>query len=99
MSLDAFLITAALLGLLVLAAGAYGVLYGAARLNESARLIWAAYVAYGVLCSIAGAIVIATPLHFGWKILIGASAGVYYVIPPVTWHHLHRTHRDDGAQA
>jgi hypothetical protein len=45
----AFLATSGLLGLFVLAAGAYGVLYGAGRLQESRRLISAAFVAYAVL--------------------------------------------------
>ena len=99
MTPSAFIATSGLLGLFVLAAGAYGVLYGAGRLQESRRLINAATVAYAALCAIVAAIVVATPLGFGWKLLIGASALVYYAIPPVTWRHLHRTHRDHGAQA
>jgi len=99
MTPEAFLATSFLLGLFVLAAGAYGVLYGAGRLQESRRLIRAANAAYAVLCGIVAVIVIATPLGLGWKLLIGVSALVYYAIPPVTWRHLHRTHRDHGAQA
>lgn len=99
MTPDAFLATSGLLGLFVLAAGAYGVLYGAGRLQESRRLIKAANVSYAALCAIVLVIVVATPLGFGWKLLIGASALVYYAIPPVTWRHLRRTHRDHGAQA
>lgn len=99
MTPDAFLATSGLLGLFVLAAGAYGVLYGAGRLQESRRLIKAANVSYAALCAIVAVIVVATPLGFGWKLLIGASALVYYAIPPVTWRHLRRTHRDHGAQA
>jgi hypothetical protein len=99
MTPDAVLATSGLLGLFVLAAGAYGVLFGAGRLQESRRLIKAANVAYVALCMIVAAIVIATPLGVGWKLLIGASALVYYAIPPVTWRYLHRTHRDHGAQA
>jgi hypothetical protein len=99
MTPHAFLATSGLLGLFVLAAGAYGVLYGAGRLHDSRRLIRAANLAYAALCAIVAAIVAATPLGFGWKLLIVASALVYYMIPPVTWRHLHRTHRDHGAQA
>lgn len=95
---DAFLATSGLLGLFVIAAGAYGVLYGAGRLQESRRLINAANAAYAMLCAIVAGILIATPLGFGWKVLIGLSALVYYVIPPVTWRHLQRTHRDHGVQ-
>jgi hypothetical protein len=99
MTPQAFLAASGLLGLFVLAAGAYGVLYGVGRLQESRRLIKAAKVAYAALCAIVAAIVIATPLGFGWKLLIVASAAVYYAIPPITWRHLHRIHRDHGAQA
>jgi multisubunit Na+/H+ antiporter MnhG subunit len=99
MTPHAFLATSGLLGLFVLAAGAYGVLYGVARLQDSRRLLRAATVAYAALCALVAVIVIATPLGFGWKLLIGVSALVYYAIPPVTWRHLHRTHRDHGAQA
>ena len=95
----AFLATSGLLGLFVLAAGAYGVLYAAGRLQESRRLISAAFVAYAVLGAIVAGIFMATPLGIGWKLLIGLSALVYYAIPPVTWRHLQRTHRDHGAQA
>lgn len=98
MTPDAFLATSGLLGLFVIAAGAYGVLYGAGRLQESRRLINAANAAYAMLCAIVAGILIATPLGFGWKVLIGLSALVYYGIPPVTWRHLQRTHRDNGAQ-
>ncbi|HEV2548267.1 MAG TPA: hypothetical protein VGU20_13090 [Stellaceae bacterium] len=99
MTPQAFLATSGLLGLFVLAAGVYGVLYGMGRLRESQRLMKAATVAYAALCGIVAAIVLATPLGFGWKLLIGASAAIYYAIPPITWRHLHRTHRDRGAQA
>jgi hypothetical protein len=99
MTPDAFLATSGLLGLFVLAAGAYGLLYGVGRLQDSRRLIGAAYVAYAALCMIVTGILIATPLGFGWKALILSSALVYFAIPPVTWRHLQRTHRDHGAQA
>ncbi len=99
MTPGAFLATSGLLGLFVLAAGAYGVLYGVGRLQHSRRLINAANVAYAALCAIVAAIAIATPLGFGWKLLIVVSALAYYAIPPITWRHLHRTHSDHGAQA
>ena len=99
MTPDAVLATSGLLGLFVLAAGTYGVLYGIGRLRESRRLIAAATIAYAALCAIVAAIALATPLGFAWKLLIAASALIYYAIPPVTWRHLRRTHRDHGAQA
>lgn len=96
MTPENFLGTSVLLGLFVVAAGAYGVLYCAGKLREDRRLIVAAYASFAVLCAIAAAIVVTAPLDFGWKLLIGASALVYFAIPPVTWNHLRRTHRDHG---
>ncbi|HYM31220.1 MAG TPA: hypothetical protein VEU47_07980 [Candidatus Cybelea sp.] len=99
MTPGAFLATTGLLGLFVLAAGAYGALYGIGRVQKSRRLLGAAFLTYAMLCAIVAGIVIATPLGVGWKVLIGLSALIYYAIPPVTWRHLQRTHRDHGAQA
>ncbi len=93
------LVTSLLLGLFVLAAGTYGVLYGVGRARDSRGLIRAARLAYGALCAIVAAIILITPLGGAWKLLLGASALVYCVIPPVTWRHLNRIHRDDGAKA
>jgi uncharacterized membrane protein HdeD (DUF308 family) len=97
MSAGAFLATSLLLGAFVLCAGIYGLLYGAARLRQSVGLLRAAVLACGVLCLIAAAVVVATPLEAAWKALIVASALVYCAIPPVTWRYLQRTHRDHGA--
>jgi hypothetical protein len=91
------LVTSLLLGCFVVAAGGYGVLYGLGRARNSRRLLRAATLAYGALCAVALAITIIAPLGAGWKLLIAASALVYYAIPPVTWRHLHRIHRDHGA--
>lgn len=97
MSAGTFLATSLLLGAFVLCAGVYGLLYGAARLRQSVGLLRAAGLACGVLCLIAAAIVVATPLEADWKALIAASTLVYCAIPPVTWRYLQRTHRDHGA--
>jgi uncharacterized membrane protein HdeD (DUF308 family) len=97
MSAEAFLATSLLLGAFVLCAGVYGLLYGAARLKQSVGLLRAAVLACGVLCLIAAAVVVASPLGPAWKVLIVASTLVYCFIPPVTWRHLERTHRDHGA--
>jgi hypothetical protein len=99
MTPTALLATSGLLGLFVLAAGAYGVLYGVGRWRESRGLLTAAKLTYAALCLIVAVIMLATPLGPGWKLLIGVSALVYYAIPPVTWRHLNRTHRDHGAEA
>jgi hypothetical protein len=97
MSAGAFLATSLLLGAFVLCAGVYGLLYGAARLKQSVGLLRAAFLACGVLCLIAAAVVVASPLEAAWKALIAASTLVYCFIPPVTWRYLERTHRDHGA--
>jgi hypothetical protein len=97
MSASALLLTSVSLGFMVLAAGAYALLYGAARLKDSRSLLILAGFAYGALALDAGAVVLATPLTPAWKLLIAASALAYLRIPPVTWRHLQRTHHDEGA--
>lgn len=99
MTPELVLATSLLLGAFVVAAGAYGVLYGLGRARQSRTLLRAALLAYGALCVVAVVVMIIAPLGAGWKILIGASALVYYAIPPVTWRHLNRIHRDHGAKA
>jgi len=91
----AFLLTSVLLGLMVLAAGAYGALYAAARLTEKRHLLSLAALAYGVLAVDAVGVVAATPLGPAWKALVVASALAYLGIPPLTWRYLKRTHGDD----
>jgi hypothetical protein len=95
MNPDALILTSASLGFMVLAAGAYALLYGAARLKGSRALLILAGVAYGALAIDAGALVLTAPLTPAWKILIAASALAYLRIPPVTWRHLQRTHHED----
>ncbi len=92
------LITASLLGGFVLAAGAYGLLYCAARMSDRMLLRAGAYVSYAALGMIAFALMAFTPLHFGWKLLIAASCAIYLVIPPMTWRYLTRLHREERLQ-
>jgi hypothetical protein len=92
----AFLVTSSLLGFMVLAAGAYALLYGAARFRESHALLIAAGLAYATLALDAAGIVLATPLALPWKLLIAASALAYLAIPPLTWRVLQYTHREEG---
>jgi hypothetical protein len=96
MSPAAFLLTSLSLGVMVLAAGAYALLYGAARLKNSRSLFILAGLAYGVLALDAAGVVLATPLALAWKLMIAASAPAYLRIPPLTWAYLQRTHRDEG---
>ena len=94
---EVFLLTSLSLGVMVLAAGVYALLYGAARFKNSRGLLTLAGLAYGVLALDAAGLVVATPLASAWKLLIAASALAYLGIPPVTWWYLQRTHRDEGA--
>ncbi len=91
----AMLATALLLGAFVAAAGAYGMLYCAARLWRRQVFTAASWASYAMLCAIAAAIVAFTPLHLGWKALIAASCAAYTIIPPVTWRYLQRVHRGE----
>jgi hypothetical protein len=97
MSPAVFLVTSALLGFMVLAAGAYALLYGAARFKKSRALLIAAGLAYAMLALDAAGIVVATPLAPAWKLMIAASALAYLAIPPLTWRYLQYTHREEGA--
>jgi hypothetical protein len=96
MSPVVFLVTSSLLGFMVLAAGAYALLYGAARFSESSALLIAAGLAYAMLVLDAAGIVLATPLTPPWKLLIAASALAYFAIPPLTWRALQYSHREEG---
>lgn len=88
--------TAVLLGLFVLAGGAYGGLYSVGRLAVRPSLVRAARACWVLAFALALIIAAATPLDVGWKVLILASAVVYAVIPPMTWRYLERTHTHAG---
>ena len=95
--------TAALLGLFVAFAGAYGVLYALGRLRRRRRLRLAAYLSYGLQCLVTVAVLRFTPLGVPWKLLVAFSCLAYLGIPPVTWRYLESTHRsgeiDHAAQS
>jgi hypothetical protein len=97
MSPRALLVTSASLGFMVLAAGAYGLLYGIGRFRNSRGLMISSGVAYAALILDAVTIIVATPLALEWKSLIAVSALAYLGIPPLTWRYLQHTHREDGA--
>ena len=97
MSPEVLLLTSLSLGFMVLAAGAYALLYGAARLKDSRGLLLLARLAYGALALDATGLVVAAPLAPAWKLLIAATALAYLGIPPITWRYLEHTHRDEGA--
>lgn len=97
MTPTALLETAVLMGLFVLAGGGYGGLYAAGRLRARSGLIRAGGMCWAAAFAIAIAIAALTPLDFGWKLLILASAVVYAIIPPVAWRYLERVHSGEQA--
>lgn len=97
MTPSAFIFTSVSLGFMVLAAGAYALLYGAARLKCSRALLILAGLAYVILALDVASVLLTTPLDPAWKLLIAASALAYLGIPPFTWRYLQRTHREEGA--
>lgn len=84
--------TSLLLGLFVLAGGAYGVFYAFGRLRSRPGLVRTGRVFCALTFGCALAVAVLTPLAPEWKLLILASAVAYVFIPPVTWHHLEREH-------
>ena len=102
MTPGAMVATALLLGAFVAMAGAYGLLYCAARLSDKGVLRTATHFSGVALCIVAAATIIFTPLHPWWKVLVAASCGIYLAIPPVTWRYLnglHRGNRRHGPQS
>ena len=87
--------TGLLLGLYVLLAGSWAVLYVVARLWGATRLWRAAAAFYGLHGLAAVAIIVRTPLGLGWKCLIAASSLAFLAIPPVAWRFLDRIHADE----
>ncbi len=86
-----FLVTSTLLGVFILLAGSYGVLYALGRLRESGRLMAAAFSSYALQCAAAAALVAFAPLG-GWKVVIALSCLLYLPLPPLTWRYMTRLH-------
>jgi len=84
--------TSLLMGLFVVAGGAYGILYAFGRLHSRPNLVLGGRICCALAFGCAVAITVLTPLDVAWKLLIFVSALVYVVIPPVTWRHLEREH-------
>ncbi len=88
----ALLQTALLLGVFVLLAGSYGVLYGVGRLASRPPVLAASFVCYALQCAVAAAVVARAPLADFWKGFLVVSTLAYFLIPPVTWRFLQRAH-------
>ena len=98
MSGTQMLVTSLLLGLFVMAAGCYGLLYCVGRLRGNrgvARAAVAAYVSQGL---IAGLLTL-SELDFWWKVLLLASFVAYLPIPPLTWRLLENLHRPEESHS
>lgn len=95
MSAEAVLYTAALCGLLTLAAFAYGGFYAASKLWARFHMVYGAGACYFIVAGLAALIFLSTPLALGWKILIVASALVYAAVPPLTWRFLVKMHEPE----
>lgn len=90
--------TTVLMGLLVLAGGAWAVLYCLARTRARSGLLRAARGCYALALVLALAIATLTPLAPGWKLLIVASALAYAAIPPITLRYLQGLHEEPEAR-
>ncbi len=99
MSPQDFLATAILLGVFVLCAGCYGLLYTLGRLRPNRVLTSLAFAAYALQGVVTALLVTHTSLAMGWKLLLAASFAIYAGIPPITWRHLERTHQSFGHQS
>lgn len=92
MTPHALITTAILLGVFVLLAGLFGLLYSLGILRGTNRMVAAAYGCWVLQLVVVMAIVVLTPLRVGWKILLVASCLAYLEIPRITWRYLQQLH-------
>jgi hypothetical protein len=86
--------TSAALGLIVLAGGAYGVLYAVGMTRLSRSLERASYACYAAQLLTVLTVCLASPLDPQWKLFIAVSGVVYGFIPPATWRLLEKIHHE-----
>jgi hypothetical protein len=94
MSASDLMYASLLLGAFALLAGGYGVLYTWGRMRGNTAAIHAAYLCYALQSVVSLAIVLATPLAMGWKLLVAASCLASLKIPPLTWRYLESIHTE-----
>ena len=92
MTPSGLLSTALLLGLYVLFAGGYALVYTLARFEGWHRVRGVAVAFFIAHCAIAAVLVIASALAPGWKVLLVASSAAIFAIPPFTWRYLELIH-------
>ena len=87
-----------LLGLFVLLAGCYGLLYCLARLRENRNLARTAFAVY-LLQGVTAGLLALSALDFWWKALLLASFVAYLPIPPLTWRLLEHLHQPEESHS
>lgn len=97
MTPEALIQTTIMMGLLVLAGGAWSLLYCLGKTRARPELMHAALGCYVIALGLAIAIAAYSPLSVGWKLLILASALAYAGIPPMTLRYLQQTHKGEEA--
>jgi hypothetical protein len=88
--------TALLLGGLILLGGCYGILYGIGKLANSRAIQLAGFACYGLQWVIAFIVVELSPLTTPWKLVVIIGTLGFFVIPPITWRFVERTHEAEG---
>ena len=99
MTPEALIQTAVMMGLLVLAGGAWSLLYCLGKTRARADFTHMALGCYIVALGLAVAIGVYSPLSPGWKALVLVSALAYAGIPPVTLRYLEQIHDYEGEEA
>ena len=87
--------TGLLLGIYVLLAGVWGLLYALDRAYGHLRM--AAETVYGLHGIAAVAILLWAPLALGWKCLILAGTAAFRATPRVVWRLLEDSHRNGSS--
>ena len=98
MSATYMLETAGFLGLFVLFAFGYGLLYGLGQLRCRRGLVVMGFASYGLQCVVVAAVVLFTPLRASWTGFVALSCALYLAIPPITWRYLAALHRLEGQE-
>lgn len=99
MTASALLPTAILLGLFVLCAGCYGLVYAFGKLRGNRAIVRSSLGFYGAQGLVTALLMALTPLAPGWKLFLFLSFLAYAAIPPLTWRQLERTHADLGHES
>ena len=92
MNAQAVLSTALLLGMFVIFAGFYALLYAAGRIRGNSLLTAAGYLCYASQIFTVVLLWLSTPLGLPWKILMSGTAAVCSFIPKLSWRYIQSLH-------